>query len=71
MTSGFVFLDNSMCNSTVDHRYGANEGCICSFIVTSVDSSNSFLDDCSECGSLTGVMFATGFVLSCPLLGLS
>ncbi len=71
MTSGFIFLDNSMCNSTVDHRYGANVGCICRFIVTGVDGSNSFLDDRSECRSLTGVMFTTGFILSCPFLGLS
>ena len=71
MASGFVFLDNSMCNSSVDHGYGTNVGCICRFIVTGVDGSNSFLDDCSECRSLTGVMFATGFILSCPFLGLS
>lgn len=68
MTSGFVFLDNSMCNSTVDHRYGANEGCICRLIIPGVDGGNSFLDNCSECRSLTGVMLATGVILSCPFL---
>ena len=71
MTSGFVFLDNSMCNSAVDHRYGAKVCRTCRFIVPGLDSSKGFLDCCSECRSLTRVMFATRFILSCPFLGLS
>ena len=71
MASGFVFLDNSMCNSAVDHRYGTNVGRICRFIVSGVDSSKGFLDCCSKCRSLTRVMSATGFILSCSFLGLS
>ena len=71
MASGLVFLDNSMCNSAVDYRYGAKVCRICRFVVSGVDSSKSFLDCCSECRSLTRVMSATGFILSCPFLGLS
>ena len=48
MTSGFVFLDNSVCNSAVNHRYGANVGRICRFIVPGVDGSKGVLDCCSE-----------------------
>jgi hypothetical protein len=71
MTSGFVFLDDPMCNSAVDYRYGAKVCRICRCIVSGFDSSKSFLDCCSECRSLTRVMSATGFILSCPFLGLS
>ena len=71
MTSRFVFLDNSMCNSSVNHRYGTNVGLICRFIVSGVDSSKGFLYCCSKCRSLTRVMSATGFILSCSFLGLS
>ena len=71
MTSGFVFLDNSVCNGAVDHRYGANVGRICRFIVPGVDGSKGFLDCGSECRSLTRIMPATGFILSCSFLGLS
>jgi hypothetical protein len=71
MASGLVFLDNSMCNSAVDYRHGAKVCRICRFVVSGVDSSKSFLDRCSKCGSLTRVVSATGFILSCPLLGLS
>ena len=71
MTSRFVFLDNSMRNSAVDHRYGDKVCRTCRFMVPGLDSSKGFLDCCSKCRSLTCVMSATGFILSCSFLGLS
>lgn len=71
MTSGFVFLDNPMCNSAVDHGYGANVGRIGRFVVSGIDGSKGFLNCCPECRSLARVMSATGFILSCSFLGLS
>ncbi len=71
MTRGLIFLDNAMCNSAVDHRYGACIGRICRFIVSGVDGSKRFLDCCSKGRTLTGVVSAPGFILSCSFLGLS
>ena len=60
-----------MCNSAVNYRYGAYISRICRFIVPGVDGSKRFLDYCSEGRSLTRVMSAPGFILSCSFLGLS
>ena len=71
MTSGFVFLDNAVCNSTIDHGYGTSVGRICRFIISGIDGSKGFLDCGAECRSLTRIMPAPGFILSCSFLGLS
>ena len=64
VSGSFVFMEKTMSNSTIDHRYRRLVSFLCQFGVATFYGADSFLDHCSRRRALAGVMLPSGLGLS-------